>query len=187
MCERKMLLFSIVLFLLHHAAASPAPASASLSQPPQNTSQIAPSNLDFTYQVPNTLTVLRGSSIPQSPVNPDGLLQILTNIKRRMLSHLQDHDDGWLLPADDPIVATLWPVLGVRKWEIVLASNPMKAPSGRTQHLTYGVVVSVIDGWNQLINGLVGYCVVNFLIEDSEWGDVGKLSMYALRADISSE
>ena len=98
-----------------------------------------------------------------------------------MLSHIETQGGCWLLPADDPILADVdMPDMIPRRWRIVLTSSIVRASGGRTQHLTYGIVVSAIDGWNQLINSLLGCCVVNLDIEDSDWGRVGTINMLPL-------
>lgn len=93
-----------------------------------------------------------------------------------MATHIQDSGDGWLLPRDDPLIETIPGISGSSdegEWDIVIQSSPV------TVHLTYGVVLEVLDGWETLIKGpVVGSCQIFAAIQDAKRGQVGRLRMF---------
>ena len=48
-------------------------------------------------------------------------------------------------------------------------------------HLTYGVVLDVMEGWQNLINGQVGPCQIFAAIQNTKRGQVGRLRVVRSR------
>ena len=97
-------------------------------------------------------------------------------MKQRVTFHLASHRDGWLVGSDDPLVEEVKTVANGEEWHVKFESNPWLGPWQRKQHLTYGIVLDVVETWMQLINGALGACHTFGSIMSSEWGHVGGLA-----------
>ena len=94
-----------------------------------------------------------------------------------MHEHIQTSGDGWLLAPNDPIIETI-PAAGVddEGWDILIQSSPV------TAHLTYGVVLEVMDGWENLVNGhVIGACQIFAAIQEEGRGQVGRVRMFRVK------
>ena len=142
--------------------------------PPSNgTSRI---NVSTAYHVPNTKTTLHLTAYDRL-VPVEHLKRVILQIGTRAKEHIQVYGDGWLSDADDPYTVEIPGCAFFAK------SNPNPGPPmapgmpGRQQHLTYGILISVAAGlWQWMIIG-DHLDVIQFEIEDSQWGIVGRGSI----------
>ncbi|CAF9939846.1 hypothetical protein IMSHALPRED_001654 [Imshaugia aleurites] len=148
----------------------PLPAQ-NLTTPHLHNNSLAAYNPTLTYHVPRTPTVLYINYFPWYQVPRGDLLTAIRNIQKRMADHIEEKGDGWLLPPDDPIIETIRDVEH-GNWNIVIQSSPV------TVHLTYGVVLEVMDGWETLIGGQVGACQMFAAIQNERRGQLGRLRVF---------
>ena len=85
----------------------------------------------------------------------------------RLNRYLDLHQDGWLSDEDDPYT------LEIPGFSFLAKSNGNPAPSGREQHLTYGILKSVVAGLWQWMIIKDHLDETHFGIQDSQWGLVG--------------
>lgn len=153
---------------------SPQESRAShLLQLPHNSS-LAAANPTLTYHVPETQTILSINYFPHFQIPREDLMTAIRKIRNRMNDHIRDKGDGWLLSKDDPILETI-PEIESQEWDIIIESTPV------TVRLTYGVVLEVLEGWENLIDGPVGPCQMFAAIENMRRGLVGRLRMFRPR------
>lgn len=134
-------------------------------------SSLTTANPTLTYRVPETQTVLYINYFPHFQVPRENLMTAINNIRNRVANHIREKGDSWLLPKDDPLLETVSDSEG-GEWYIIIQSSPV------TVHLTYGVVLDVMEGWENLINGQVGSCQMFAGIQNVRTGQVGRLRMF---------
>lgn len=134
----------------------------------------AAANPTLSYRVPETQTVLYINYFPYFQIPREDLKTAIDNIRYRMANHIKDKGDGWLLPKDDPIIETI-STTESEGWDVMIQSSPV------TVHLTYGVVLDVMEGWENLINGEMGPCQIFAAIQNTNRGQVGRLRVFKTR------
>ena len=103
----------------------------------------------------------------------------INNIRTRMANHIEEKGDGWLTVHDDPIFERML-IAGETWWNVIIQSSPV------TKHLTYGIVLNVMEGWENVINGQVGPCQMFAAIQDVRRGQLGRLRMFVAEDAIST-
>lgn len=147
------------------------PQNLTISNLPRHNTSLITANPTLTYPVPETQTVLYINYFPHFQIPRQDLMTAINDIRNRMANHIQEKGDGWLLPKDDPILETISGVES-EEWNIIIQSSPV------TVHMTYGVVLDVMEGWENLINGQVGACQMFAGIQNVKRGQVGRLRMF---------
>ena len=165
-----LMIFSIKALIL---PVEPVPQNLTASNllPLPYNSSLTTANPTLTYYIPETQTVLYINYFPTFQIPREDLMTAINNIRNRMAHHIEDKGDTWLLPKDDPIIES---IAGVESgnWDIIIQSSPV------TVHLTYGDVLNVMEGWENLINGQVGPCQMFAAIQNSRRGQIGRLRMF---------
>ncbi|KAL9077234.1 MAG: hypothetical protein Q9161_000500 [Pseudevernia consocians] len=132
---------------------------------------LAAANPTLSYRVPETQTILYINYFPYIQIPREDLKTAINNIRYRMANHIKDEGDGWLLPNDDPVIETI-STAESEEWDVIIQSSPV------TVHLTYGVVLDVMEGWENLINGEMGPCQLFAAIQNTRRGQVGRLRVF---------
>lgn len=122
-------------------------------------------NLSANYHVPGTEITLHITTFTH-PMPAASLKRVILQGIARVEAHLDLYGDGWLSTEDEPYTISIPGCVFFAKSN----SIPVHA---RQQHLTYGIVNSVLAGlWQWMIIGN-RLDVVTFDIEDATWGVVG--------------
>lgn len=159
-----------------HALILPlSPQNHTQSPIPHNSSSLLAANPTLTYYVPETQTILYINYFPHFQIPRLDLKTAINTIRTRMANHIAEEGDGWLLEMDDPIIETVSDGVEGEEWDIIIQSSPV------TVHLSYGVVLDVMDGWESLINGQMGPCQIFASIQNAKRGQIGRLRIFKPR------
>lgn len=130
------------------------------SSPPQATDPIS-------YRIPNTATTLR-IKLQSYPIAREDMvrtiLQTQVKLRRYLVTHYQAANEV-LFRSDDPYTSDR----GFSGCFFAISHSP----PDRQKHLTYGMVVNVLEGlWQFLYQGERFVCA-DFFVMDDHWGEVG--------------